>query len=133
MTRTIVVIDDNKATRKIVRVALERQKWLVIDAETGAQGLELIVKHKPDVILQDIVLPDKDGFDLVGEIRALPEAANAIVIAFSGLLTPADEARIALGGFDDIIAKPIEPGRLSQILDAHVPLRGGQERRFGEG
>jgi PAS domain S-box-containing protein len=133
VTRTILVIDDNKATRKIVRVALERHRWRVLDAETGQQGLDLIVKHRPDVILQDIVLPDKDGFDLVGEIRALPEAADATIIAFSGLLTPEDEARIALGGFDDIIAKPIEPGRLSQMLDVHVPLRGINERRFGEG
>src|SRR5690606_31645995 len=62
-----------------------------------------------------------DGYELVRRLRALPGGAEVPILAFSGLLSRADEAKVAAAGFDDMIPKPVEPSRLAQLIRAHLP------------
>ena len=70
----ILVIEDNPITRKMVRVALASEGYAVLEAPDGATALQLAAGHHLDLVLQDLLLPDMDGFDLVGRLRALPGA-----------------------------------------------------------
>jgi len=126
-----MVVDDNATTRRMVRNALERNGHHVIEAQDGRTALELMRRERPRVVLQDLMLPDADGFELVGELRELvPEAS---ILAFSGFVSKLDEARISTVGFDDIIPKPIAPSRLVPLVEAHLPAPVPADERFGTG
>ncbi len=135
MASDILLVEDNPITRKMVRVVLERDGLSLIEAPTGAMALDVFARQSFALVLQDLVLPDFDGFELVHRMRALPGGADVPILAFSGLLSKADEARIAYAGFDDVISKPAEPSRLLQIVRTHLPAIEPQSVRtlFGKG
>ncbi|HUS28253.1 MAG TPA: response regulator [Kofleriaceae bacterium] len=129
---TIMVVDDNATTRRMVKTALTRHGYSVVEAADGKTARELVVSERPSVVLQDLMLPDVDGFDLVGELRELAHADIAI-IAFSGFVSKLDEARVSAVGFDDMIAKPIAPSRLLPMIEAHLPAPVAANEQFGNG
>src|SRR5690606_17628142 len=117
----ILLVEDNPITRKMVRFALESQGFGVIEAPDGAAALGAFRDNPIALVLQDIVLPDIDGFELAQAPRALPGGADVPILAVSGLMSKLEEARVSAVGFDDVIAKPVEPSRLLQIVRAHLP------------
>ncbi|HLU68440.1 MAG TPA: response regulator [Kofleriaceae bacterium] len=121
MSAQILLVEDNPITRKMVRFALESQGFGVIEAPDGAAALGAFRDNPIALVLQDIVLPDIDGFELVQALRALPGGADVPILAVSGLMSKLEEARVSAVGFDDVIAKPVEPSRLLQIVRAHLP------------
>jgi PAS domain S-box-containing protein len=129
---TILLVEDNQITRKMVRLALESQGFAMVEAADAGAALSLFPQHAVDLVLQDLVLPDLDGFDLVRRLRGLRGGQDVPILAFSGLLSKADEAKVAAAGFDDMIAKPVEPSRLLQIVRAHLPPSGVPDT-FGRG
>jgi PAS domain S-box-containing protein len=133
MTRKIMVVDDNAATRRMVRNALVRCGHDVIEAPDGATARTLMRTEHPRVVLQDLMLPDADGFELVGELRRLARGTDVSILAFSGFVSELDEARISTVGFDDIIAKPIAPSRLVPLIEAHLPAPAPADAQFGHG
>ena len=128
-----MVVDDNAATRRMVRNALVRNGHEVIEAADGATALALMKSEQPRVVLQDLMLPDADGFELVGKLRRLARGTDVSILAFSGFVSELDEARISTVGFDDIIAKPIAPGRLVPLIEAHLPAPAPAGAQFGRG
>jgi len=118
---TILLVEDNPITRKLVRFTLETQGLSVIDAADGARAIEAFAQHPIALVLQDLCLPDMSGFELITHLRDLPRGTDVPILAFSGLLSQSDEGRVSSAGFDDVIAKPVEPSRLLQIVRAHLP------------
>jgi len=121
MTAAILLVEDNPITSKLVRHTLEAERYRVEIAADGAAGLALVATQRPALILLDLQLPDIDGFELLRRLRALPNAAGVPILASSGMLSAADEARLVEAGFDDVVTKPIEPSRLLQIVKAYLP------------
>jgi PAS domain S-box-containing protein len=132
MSHKIMVVDDNSATRRMVKNALVRNGHQVLEAPDGRTARELMAREHPRVVLQDLMLPDADGFELVGQLRDLagPEVS---ILAFSGFVSKLDEARASTVGFDDIIPKPIAPSRLVPLIEAHLPTHLPRSERFGAG
>jgi PAS domain S-box-containing protein len=132
MSAKIMVVDDNSATRRMVRIALQRNGHDVIEAEDGRSARALMASEHPQLVLQDLMLPDADGFELVGELRKLA-GPHVSILAFSGFVSKLDEARVSSVGFDDIITKPIAPSRLVPLVEAHLPATIPTNDRFGIG
>jgi CheY-like chemotaxis protein len=130
--QTILLVEDNPTTRKLVRFSLEKRRYNVLEAPDGRTALALMAE-RPDLVLQDLILPDIDGFTLVGQLRARPFAADTPILAFSGYVSKLEEARISAVGFDDVIIKPIEPAQLVAIVAARLPSRAPHGDRFGVG
>ena len=130
---TILLVEDNPLTRKFVRRALEGQGCAVVEAESAASALGLAGQRQVDLVLQDLILPDMNGFDLVQQLRALPAYADMPILAFTGSLSSEDEARLSAAGFDGIVSKPIEPDRLGHLVRGHLPAGRSERKRFGEG
>ncbi len=135
MSNKIMVVDDNSATRRAVRNALQRHGHDVIEAPDGKTARELMRMWQPRVVLQDLMLPDADGFMLVGELRKIAAGHDVSILAFSGFVSELLESRVSTVEFDDIITKPIAPSRLVPIIEAHLPIStvrmGGTADRFG--
>jgi CheY-like chemotaxis protein len=131
-TGTVMIVDDNAATRRMVKNALARHGYRVVEAADGATARKLMVSEHPRVVLQDLVLPDTDGFTLVGELRKL-STTDVTILAFSGFVSKLDEARISAVGFDYIIPKPIAPSALVPLVEAHFPAPAATSERFGQG
>ncbi len=131
---TVLVVEDNSITRKMVLQALEREGFKVIAVCDGSSALESFAREPVALVLQDLVLPDVDGFELVQRLRSLPGGGEVPILAFSGLLSKSEEARLAAVGFDDVINKPVESSRLLAVVRAHLPLTPSKKHvPFGEG
>jgi PAS domain S-box-containing protein len=133
VSQKIMVVDDNATTRRMVSSALQRKGHDVIEAADGATARELMARERPCVVLQDLMLPDTDGFELVGQLRGLAKGTEVSILAFSGFLSDLDEARVSMVGFDDFIAKPIAPSRLVPLIEAHMPSQAMSTGQFGAG
>jgi PAS domain S-box-containing protein len=129
---TILVVEDNPTTRKLVRFSLEKRGYAVLEAPDGRSALELM-ERAPDLVLQDIVLPDMDGFVLVHELRARAGGRHTPILAFSGYVSQLEEQRIAEVGFDDVLIKPVEPSQLVALVEARLPRRDRGADQFGSG
>ena len=121
MTHTIMVVDDNSATRRMVRNALQRNGHHVVEAPDGRTARLLMAQERPRVVIQDLMLPDADGFTLVGELRDIARGSDVSILAFSGFVSELDEARVSTVGFDDIIPKPIAPSRRISFSRSTMP------------
>jgi len=120
MTHKILVVEDNPITRKMVRIALEVEGFMVLEATDAATAIAIASHVRPALILQDMVLPDASGSDLLACLRALPDTATVPIIALTGLEARIVEARKSDFAFDEILTKPIEPSRLIACVRAHL-------------
>ena len=128
--RRVLVVDDNAVTTKLVRFSLESEGLEVREAATGEGAIAAAREQAPDLVLQDLVLPDVDGFELIERIRAVV-GPQIPILAFSGLLTKANDARLSASSFDDFISKPVEPSRLREIVRGYFPVADASDDAFG--
>ncbi len=129
--RVILLVDDHATTRRLVRRALETVGFVVHEAKDGAAALALMRTKRPALVIQDLVLPDIDGFVLAARLRQLAGSEPVRVLAFSGLVSNLDAKRISSVGFDDVIAKPIEPAHLLALVRSHFAAIDPGDERFG--
>lgn len=108
-TNRILTIDDEKQIRKLLKIGLEAEGFEVTDAANAAEGLDAVVKQKPDLVLLDLNLPDGYGLDVLKKIREFSEVP---VIVLSVKDKEADKIELLEGGADDYITKPFGMGEL---------------------
>jgi PAS domain S-box-containing protein len=116
----ILVVEDNPLTRKMLRITLESEGYTVIEAADGRAALAVLEREKPALILQDLVLPDMNGFELLRQLRQLGGEATPI-IALTGFLSRIEEARGAEVGFTALLLKPVEPSHLLEFIRPYLP------------
>ncbi len=105
----ILIVDDETAIRRFLRISLEAQGYRVHEAATGQEGLEEAARLRPDVIILDLALPDQDGLTVLKRLR---EWSRTPVVVLS--VRDEEEDKIALldAGADDYLTKPFSPGEL---------------------
>jgi two-component system KDP operon response regulator KdpE len=132
---TLLIIEDDPHIRRFVRRALEDEGAAVYEAETVARGLIEAGTRQPDAVVLDLGLPDRDGMDLIRELRAWTEVP---VMVLSARTDEADKIAALDAGADDYLIKPFGIGelvaRLRVLLRRHA--RGGAgnptELQFGD-
>jgi signal transduction histidine kinase/CheY-like chemotaxis protein len=91
----VLVVEDDPATRELVRRALEADGWIVREARDGHEALASLRQLKPDLILLDLMMPQMDGFELLGELRSSPDWGSIPVVVMTVKdLSPEDEHRL---------------------------------------
>jgi CheY-like chemotaxis protein len=106
--RTVVVVEDNVRSRRLVRDLLELSGFAVVEAETAEEGLEAVRMAPPVLVLLDIQLPGMDGEAALRALRADPSTASIPVVAVTAYAMRGDEERLLGAGFDAYLAKPID-------------------------
>lgn len=105
----IIVIDDDELVRVTVRQILEKDGHLVAEAETGLIGLQKIAANLPDLVVTDIIMPDKEGIETILEIRKKYPKLKVIAMSGGGRLGRMSVLDVAKKfGADAVIAKPFD-------------------------
>jgi two-component system, cell cycle response regulator len=107
MTALILVVDDIPANVKLLEAKLTAEYYDVITATDGIEAIEQIKKHKPDLVLLDVMMPRMDGFTACTHMKADPEVSHIPVVMVTALSDVADRVRGLEAGADDFITKPI--------------------------
>ncbi|MBX3721854.1 MAG: response regulator transcription factor [Turneriella sp.] len=105
----ILAIEDEKQIRKLLRIGLEAEGFEFSDAANAAEGLDAIVKQKPDIVLLDLNLPDSYGLSILKQVR---EFSDVPVIVLSVKDKEADKIELLEAGADDYVTKPFGMGEL---------------------
>ena len=120
MSEKILVVDDEQDIRKIVSFLLKNWGYEVLTANNGLEGLELLEKEIPDLILLDVSMPKMTGFQMLEQIRANPRLKDLPVIMLTAHSDTNSIDVSASYGILDYITKPFEPYELRERIDAII-------------
>ncbi len=121
-----LVVDDDMDSREFVAFVLEQAGARVTAAASAGEAFEALTRSKPDVLLSDIGMPDMDGYMLMQQVRTLPpeQGGQIPAIALSAYAGDANQRQALQAGFQQHIAKPVEPGELIQAIVALLARSG---------
>lgn len=123
----VLIVDDNKINRKVAAAMLKTYGFLIEEAGSGAEAVELVKRHEFDMIFMDHMMPEMDGIEAAGIIRSIYQEQNKEVIMIALTANALQGAReiYLQNGFEDFLSKPFERVQLQEVLERWVP----QERR----
>jgi len=124
----ILIVEDNADARASLAMLLRLERHEVQTAENGEQGLALARAGTADIVLLDIGLPDVDGYEIARRLKADPATRHLWLLAVTGYGTQDDRRRALAAGFDEHLAKPVEPDELETFLQ-RAAGRAGETAR----
>jgi DNA-binding response OmpR family regulator len=125
MTRRVLVVDDEDSITLSLRHLMKREGYTVCVARDGEEALACIAEHQPDLVLLDVMIPKRDGYDICQTIRANPDWASVKIIMVSAKGREIEvEKGLALGA-DAYVTKPFSTRELAGMVrdligDAHA-------------
>lgn len=122
----ILLVDDDAAVRDSIAVVLLAAGYLVDQAANGVDGMRMLRQHGPDLVITDILMPQKEGIEIIREIRAL--ASGTPIIAISGAGGgEADYLKMAQAfGANAALAKPFDPAALLTLVERLCSAHGAR-------
>jgi DNA-binding response OmpR family regulator len=151
VANTLLTIEDDPDIRLMLKMVLEDEGWIVSEAGTAAEGLERFAADQPDLVLVDLKLPDRSGFEVC---RALRQTSGVPIIIVTAQESSFDVVAGLEAGADDYVSKPFEPKELAARIRAllrrsqgmaaggatvttagsgvHVPTSRMQAQHFGD-
>ncbi|RPF36261.1 response regulator receiver domain-containing protein [Streptomyces sp. TLI_185] len=123
----MLVVDDNKVIRQLIRVNLELEGFEVVTAADGAECLDVVHQVRPDVVTLDVVMPRLDGLRTASRLRSDPLTRD-LPLAIVSACTPYEVETGLDVGVDAFLAKPFEPAELVCLVKQLI-----ERRRSGRG
>jgi len=117
--KKILVIEDVDFNRDLV-VQLLEDKYQVIEAVNGQEGVSIAEKEKPELILMDLSLPVMDGWEATRVLKANPELRSIPVIALTAHAMKGDEEKALAAGCDDYLVKPLDEDELMLKIEKYI-------------
>jgi CheY-like chemotaxis protein len=111
---TILIIEDSRFTRSSIAKALTANGYEVLEAENGALGLAMILKHSPDIVISDLLMPEMDGFELLEALRSQGIAIPVIIM--SADIQETTRSRVLELGARTLLNKPFQGPALMEVL-----------------
>ena len=124
MTQTILLADDSLTIQKVVELTFADTPYTVVAVSSGDELLGKISEVQPTVVICDILMPGRDGYDVCQDIKSSPDTLHIPVILLSGTFEPLDRDRALAVGCSEVLAKPFEARKL---IDTVERLARGQD------
>jgi CheY-like chemotaxis protein len=106
---TVYFIDDSATMREVIKIAFRRENINVVACHDAATALAEIETARPDIVITDVIMPDKDGYDVCQHIKSHPNLAKTPVILMSGVVNRAVAERAFAVKADELLRKPFQP------------------------
>jgi PAS domain S-box-containing protein len=115
---TVLAVDDKQDSLDLVSAVLERRGAHVFTALSSAQGLDMLIRERPDVVLADIEMPGQDGLTFIRKVRVLPpgDGGRVPAAALTAYASSNDRTQALLAGFDMHVPKPVQPDELAAVV-----------------
>ena len=125
-TPTVIFIDDSATMREVIKIAFRRENIEVVAYSDAATALASIEQGSPDIVISDVIMPDKDGYEVCQHIKQHPRLGNTPVILMSGVVNRAVAEKAFAVKADELIRKPFQPQdlitRVKHLLKSDAPV-----------
>jgi CheY-like chemotaxis protein len=112
MGKKILLADDSITIQKVIELTFSDEDFEVVTVGNGRLAVERVLEIRPDIVLCDIIMPEKDGYEVCDFIKRHPQLSNVPVLLLTGAFEPFDQERAARVQCDGFLAKPFEPETL---------------------
>src|SRR5262245_47801369 len=125
MGKKILLADDSITIQKVIELTFSDEDFDVVTVGNGRLAIERVQEVRPDVVLCDIIMPEKDGYEVCEFVKKTPGLSNIPVLLLTGAFEPFDQDRAGRVGCDGFLAKPFEPQTLIAKVKDLLKLSGG--------
>ena len=122
----VLLVDDEDQLRRVMKDLLERQGYTVVEARDGAQALDEVDRHAPDIVILDLNLPGVDGYSVLSQLRSRPATRQIPIIVLTAKGDEDNEVRVLELGADDFLTKPFRAKALAARLESALGRRARQ-------
>ena len=120
MAHTLLLADDSVTIQRVIELTFADEDVHVVAVSDGDEAIARLNKTPPDIVLADVGMPGKNGYEVAQHIKSTPRLAHIPVVLLTGAFEPIDQAKAAAAGCDGVLAKPFEPqlviGRVKELL-----------------
>jgi type IV pilus assembly protein PilB len=124
--KRVLVVDDDRMIRMLVRMLLQREGYDVLEAQNGREGIEMTLQHRPDLLITDLVMPEVDGYETLTALRSEGSCALMPVIVLTAESGPEVERTVLSLGADDYLIKPFDADvllkRVRSVFARHLRM-----------
>jgi CheY-like chemotaxis protein len=120
MAKKILLADDSLTIQKVVELTFSDSDYELVCVSNGQRALEKVREDRPDLILADVVMPEKNGYEVCEAIKGDPSTSRIPVVLLSGTFEPFDRERAGRIGADAIVSKPFDSQQLLAQVDALI-------------
>ncbi len=120
--RKILVVDDKLENRSVIVNLLEPIGFNIIEAKNGQEGLDKALELQPDLIITDLLMPVRDGFNMIQHLRRSPDLKEVVIIASSASVFETDQYKSLNAGANEFLPKPVQVETLLEMLRVHLKL-----------
>src|SRR2546425_1090292 len=120
--KTILLADDSITIQKVVELTFSEADYRVVCVSSGGQALKKVSEVRPDVILLDVIMPEKNGYEVCEQLKRSPATSGIPVLLLTGTFEPFDKKRADAAGANGPLTKPFEAqvlgGRVEELIAA---------------
>lgn len=124
MAIRVLAIDDEEDIRRLVQIKLSKAGYEVTTARDGEEGVAVAIETRPDVVVTDVMMPGKDGYQIVAELKEKLADAPPVIILLTAKNQKADGMQGLAGGADDYVTKPFSPRELIERIEVALIKAG---------
>ncbi len=120
-SKKILIVDDTIELQQMISDVLTMEGYTVFTAPNGKEGLHMVIKHNPDLIITDLVMPVMNGYLFVAEVRGIPAFRDTPILVFSAKPQKEIDAEVLRSGANRFVAKPSSMDILLQCVNELIP------------
>ena len=124
MAKKILIVEDIAMSRRLIGDILKYHGYEILEAENGEEGIRMAKEHIPDLIIMDLQMPVKNGYDAIKVLKSDPVTKNIKILAVTSFAMAGDREKALEIGVDDYIEKPINtrelPERVKRLLSENI-------------
>src|SRR6188508_1780554 len=126
MPKKILLADDSITIQKVVELTFSDGDYEVTAVNNGAKAVQKLAEMRPDIILSDIIMPEKNGYEVCEYVKSHPELRNLPVVLLTGTFEPFDPDRADKAGCDAVVTKPFESQSLIHKVEELIEASRSQ-------
>ncbi len=127
MPHKLLIADDSVTIQRVIELTFADEDITVIAVGDGRQAIERVQSDRPDIVLADVGMPERDGYEVAAFVKGSPDLAHIPVLLLTGAFEPIDEGRAQAAGCDGVLVKPFEPqmviSRVKDLIAGRHPVR----------